>query len=80
MPAQILRLEAGTLRPGETPVAQVTVIDPNLEWTFDRNRTFSKSKNTPIHGMKLRGKPVLTFCGNEIYRDAMFGDHRFGDN
>lgn len=75
--ARILRLEAGTLKPGETPVAQVTVIDPEIEWTFDRARTFSKSKNTPFHGYRLKGKPVLTFCGTEIYRDAMFGSHRF---
>lgn len=77
MPATILRLEAGTLKPGESPVAQVTVIDPEIEWTFDRARTFSKSKNTPFHGMHLKGKPVLTFCGTEIYRDAMFNEHRF---
>lgn len=76
-PAQILRLEAGTLKPGETPVAQVTVIDPEFEWTFDRNRTFSKSKNTPFHGMKLKGKTMLTFSGNEIYRDAFFPEERY---
>lgn len=76
-PADILRLDAGTLKPGETPVAQVTVIDPNVEWCFDVNKTFSKSKNTPFHGWKLRGKPVLTFCGSEIYRDAIFDSQRF---
>jgi dihydroorotase len=76
-PAQILRLDAGTLRPGDTPVAQVCVIDPDIEWTFDRNKTFSKSKNTPYHGMQFRGKPVLTFSGSEIYRDALFGDGRY---
>lgn len=76
-PATFLRLDAGTLRLGETPVAQVTVIDPGLEWTFDVNKTFSKSKNTPFHGAKLRGKSVLTFCGSEIYRDAMFDNKRY---
>jgi dihydroorotase len=76
-PAQILRLEAGTLKPGETPVAQVTVIDPDHEWTFDRNKTFSKSKNTPFHGMRLKGKTMLTFSGNEIYRDAFFPEERY---
>lgn len=76
-PAQILRLDAGTLRPGETPVAQITVIDPELEWTFDRHKTFSKSKNTPFHGMKLKGKTMLTFCGGEVYRDARFSDTRY---
>ena len=76
-PAQILRLEAGTLKPGETPVAQVTVIDPECTWTFDRYKTFSKSKNSPFHGMSLRGKAMLTFCGGEIYRDALFPENRY---
>lgn len=76
-PAQILRLDAGTLKPGETPVAQVCVIDPECEWTFDRSKTFSKSKNTPFQGMALRGKTMLTFSGSEIYRDALFPDDRY---
>jgi len=76
-PAEIMRLDAGTLKPGETPVAQVCVIDPNFEWTFDRSRTFSKSKNTPFHGMALKGKTMLTFSGSEIYRDAQFPDARY---
>jgi dihydroorotase len=76
-PAEIMRLEAGTLRPGETPIAQVTVIDPDCKWTFDRSRTFSKSKNTPFHGMPLQGKAMLTFSGSEIYRDALFDEARY---
>lgn len=76
-PAEILRLEAGTLRPGGTPVAQVTVIDPNTEWTFDAMRTFSRGKNSPFHGMELQGKSVLTFVGAEIYRDPQFDRGRF---
>ncbi len=76
-PARILRLDAGTLKPGETPVAQVTVIDPNLEWNFDVNKTFSKSKNTPFHGHKMKGKVMLTFCGGEIYRDSKFDGNRY---
>jgi dihydroorotase len=76
-PSQILRLDAGTLKPGETPVAQICVIDPDIAWTFDRNKTFSKSKNTPYHGMQLRGKPVLTFSGSEIYRDSLFSANRY---
>lgn len=75
-PAQIMRLEAGTLKPGETPVAQVTVIDPNVEWTFDVNKTFSRSKNSPFHGLPLKGKAVLTFSGSEIYRDQRFDANR----
>ncbi len=75
-PANIMQLDAGSLVPGETPVAQVTVIDPELEWTFDVSRTFTRGKNSPFHGLKLRGKPMLTICGSEIYRDAQFDDSR----
>jgi len=76
-PAQILRLDAGTLKPGETPVAQVCVIDPDVEWAFDRHRTFTKAKNSPFHGVNMKGKPLLTFCGSEIYRDALFNGSRY---
>lgn len=75
-PARILRLGAGTLKPEETPVATVTVIDPNLEWVFDVNKTFSRGKNSPFHGMPLKGKAVLTFSGSEIYRDRYFNEGR----
>ncbi len=76
-PAKILGLEAGSMAPGMSPVAQVTVIDPNREWTFDRARTFSKSKNTPFHGTQFKGKAVLTFSGSEIYRDSLFDAGRY---
>lgn len=75
-PAEILRLDAGTLQPGETPVAQITVIDPHFAWTFDKSKTFSKSKNTPFDGIALKGKTMLTFNGGEIYRAAEFPDSR----
>jgi dihydroorotase len=76
-PAQILGLDAGSLRPGETPVAQITVIDPTVEWTFDRHKSFSKSKNAPFHRMKFKGKTMLTFSGGEIYRDALFPSEKY---
>ncbi|MCU0314963.1 MAG: dihydroorotase [Fimbriimonadaceae bacterium] len=76
-PAEILRLDAGTLKPGGTPVAQVTLIDPHVEWTYDVQRTFSKGKNSPFHGINFQGKAVLTYCGNEVYRDPRFSNERF---
>lgn len=76
-PAQILRLEAGSLAPGESPVAQIAVIDPDCEWTYDRMKTFSKSKNTPFDGVPFKGKTMLTFTGSEIYRDALFANERY---
>lgn len=76
-PAEILGLEAGTLSPGGTPVAQITLIDPNQEWEFDVNRTFSRGKNSSFQGTKLTGKAVLTYCGSEVYRDPHFNHDRF---
>jgi dihydroorotase len=70
--AEVYRLDAGTLKKGRTPVAQITVIDPDVEWTFDVNKTFSKGKNSLYQGMKLKGKAMLTFSGGEVYRDALW--------
>lgn len=75
-PAEIFRLPAGSLEPGRTPVAQVTVIDPNVEWTFDVSRTFSKGRNTPCNGMQFKGKSMLTFCGSNIYTDVLYPPSR----
>ncbi len=75
-PSQILGLDAGTLRPETTALAQVTVIDPEVDWTFDVKKTFSRGKNSPFDGMKLKGKAVLTYCGTEIYRDALWDSSR----
>jgi dihydroorotase len=71
-PAEIFRLDAGTLKPGRTPIAQVTVIDPDVEWTFDVNKTFSKGKNSPFHGASFKGKALLTFSGSNIYTDQLW--------
>lgn len=76
-PAELLRLEAGTLKPEGTPLAQVVVIDPNLEWTFDASRSFSRGKSTPFHGARFSGKAVLTFVGAEIYRDPALPSSRY---
>ncbi|MCE9558120.1 MAG: dihydroorotase [Armatimonadetes bacterium] len=76
-PAQILRLDAGSLKPGETPVAQVTVIDPDCEWTFDARHAATKAKLSPFDGMKFKGKAMLTFCGGEVYYDGHFGADRY---
>jgi dihydroorotase len=62
-PATVVKLPdgAGTLRSGAA--ADVAVFDLDAEWTVDRDKTQSKSKNTPFHGMKLRGKPLFTLLG-----------------
>jgi dihydroorotase len=69
-PARLIRMEAGSLAQGMT--ADVTVIDPNLEWTVEPGKFLSKSRNTPFAGIRLRGKTILTIVGGEIVYDARY--------
>ena len=62
-PAQLLHLPAGTLSVGAT--ADVTLIDPELEWTVDANAFESLSRNTPFDGWKLKGRAVRTIVGGK---------------
>lgn len=57
-PAGILRSEGGTLSEGAC--ADVTVFDPNQVWTVRPDQLRTKSANTPLLDMNLRGRAVLT--------------------
>lgn len=63
-PARLLKLDKGTLSIGKD--ADVTVIDPNIEWTVDKNQFYSQSRNTPFHGWELRGRASQTIVGGRI--------------
>ncbi len=65
-PARILGLEngKGTLRTGAD--ADITIIDPDVEWTVDPAKFRSKSTNTPFAGWKLRGKADTVIVGGRI--------------
>lgn len=67
-PALLLRLDAGSLAVGA--VADITVIDPNLEWTVVPEKFLSKSRNTPFAGMRLKGRAILTIVAGEIVYDG----------
>jgi dihydroorotase len=67
-PAALLRLDAGSL--GIGGVADITVIDPDLEWTVMPEKFLSKSRNTPFAGMRLKGRSVLTIVGGKIVFDG----------
>jgi dihydroorotase len=70
-PAALLRLDAGTV--GIGAIADITVIDPNLEWTVSPERFLSKSRNTPFSGMRLKGRAILTIVNGEIVYDGRKG-------
>lgn len=63
-PAELLRTPGGNLRVGEQ--ADITIIDPDREWTVDVDAMRSKSRNTPFHGWKLRGKAVATIVAGRL--------------
>jgi dihydroorotase len=67
-PAGIVSLEGrGTLRVGS--FADVVVLDPAAEWSFDAKRTRSKSRNTPFDGAGMVGRVMATICeGRVVYR------------
>ncbi len=62
-PARLLGLEAGSLSSGTA--ADVTLIDPELEWTIDAGGFQSASRNTPFDGWELKGRAVRTIVAGK---------------
>ena len=63
-PAQILGIDAGTLKQGVA--ADVTIIDLDASVTVKSAEFKSKGKNTPFEGFELTGKAVATIVGGEV--------------
>jgi dihydroorotase len=63
-PASILKINKGTLSAGAD--ADITIIDPDVEWTVDSSQFKSKSRNTPFEGWKLKGRAVQTIVGGRL--------------
>jgi len=63
-PESVMRLGRGTLAPGAA--GDVTVFSPDVEWTYDVNQSFSRSRNSPFHGKKFQGGPMATVVDGEF--------------
>jgi dihydroorotase len=67
-PAKIIGLEKkGAIKEGYD--ADITIIDPDKEWTVKKEEIVSKSKNTPFLGWKLIGTVEQTiYSGKVVYQ------------
>jgi len=63
-PARIINQPLGHLAVGGA--ADVTIFDPNLEWTYNAAEGRSKSRNSPFDGCKLKGAPTATIVAGRI--------------
>ena len=63
-PARIVSLDRGTLSVGA--VADITILDVDRGWTYDVNKSASKSRNSPFDGHAFRGGPVATIVKGRV--------------
>jgi dihydroorotase len=68
-PARLWNLPSGNLRVGEP--ATLTVIDPERNWLITPDELRSKSKNTPLLGMAVTGRAVMTLVRGKVVHDLL---------
>jgi len=64
VPDIVMRLGRGTLAPGAP--GDVTVFSKDLAWTYDLNRSESRSRNSPFDGRAFRGGPMATVVNGQF--------------
>ena len=67
-PARILGINRGTL--GSGAPADVTIFSTDRAWTYDVNKSFSRSRNSPFDGKTFRGGPVATVVAGRVVWQA----------
>lgn len=76
-PAELFGLPWGELAVGKA--ADLTVLDLKREETIDANTFLSKGRNTPFHGWKVKGWPILTMMNGRItWQDQHVGEGNGG--
>lgn len=63
-PAKILGINKGTLKVGSD--ADIVIVDIDKEYVVDVNRFYSKGKNSPFDGMRLKGSVYKVICGSRV--------------
>lgn len=67
-PAKVAGIARGTL--SQDAWGDVTVIDPEAEYEIDAEKFFSKSRNCPYHGWRVKAKVEKTIVGGEVRYSA----------
>jgi dihydroorotase len=65
-PAKILGVEGGNLAPGS--VADITVLDPEEEWSIDAKSFYSKGRNTPFNGWAVKGRAKAVIINGKVVK------------
>jgi len=65
-PSLILKIAKGTLGTGRD--ADIAIIDPQKEWTVNKENLLSKSKNSAFLGEKLKGAVEYTICLGKVHK------------
>jgi dihydroorotase len=63
-PARILGVPGGSLGAGD--LADISILDLETRWVIDKNRFYSKSRNTPFHGRSVTGRAWTTVVGGKV--------------
>ena len=63
-PAKVLGIPKGTLDEGK--IADITIINPDKEYTIDVKTFESKGKNTPFDGYKVSGEVEYTILNGKV--------------
>jgi dihydroorotase len=63
-PRRVFGLPEVSLEPGSP--ADLVLMDPDREWTVEPGRFFSKGRNTPFAGWRLRGHVLATMMGGHF--------------
>ena len=72
-PASIIGVEGGEIKLGAS--ADIAVVDLDAEYEIDKNKFYSKGKNTPFHGTRVKGKVFATILDGRVVHkeDEIYG-------
>ncbi len=64
--AKIINFDGGVIKKGAR--ADLVLIDLDFDWTIDSQKFYSKSKNSPFDGFKVKGRATRTIvAGKTVY-------------